>query len=64
MAIEKMTLVMLNRMDELKQIDQEYRNGPEPAYKRAWEIANDVEGHQPSIEELKALGKSHADARP
>lgn len=58
MAIEKMTMLKLNRPDELKTIDHDYRNGPESAYKRAWEIVNDVEGYQPFIEELKALKTS------
>lgn len=55
MAIEKMTLLRLNRIDGLKVIDRDYRNGPETAYKRAWEIVNEIEGYQPFIEELKAL---------
>ena len=57
MAVEKMTLLRLNRLDDLKVIDRDYRNGPEPAYKRAWEIVSDIEGYQPFIEELKALTK-------
>jgi hypothetical protein len=61
MAIEKMTLLKLNRLDDLKTIDQEYRNGPDPAYKRAWEIVNS-EGYQAFIEELLALGKPVVDA--
>ena len=57
MAIEKMTLLKLNRREDLKTIDHEYRNGPDPAYKRAWEIVNDIEGYEVFIEELKALKK-------
>lgn len=57
MAIEKMTLLRLNKIDDLKLIDRDYRNGPDPAYKRAWEIVNDIEGYQPFIEELQALSK-------
>jgi hypothetical protein len=55
MAIEVMTLRKLGRTDRLKVIDQDYRNGPEPAYRRAWEIVNDIEGHRRFIEELRAL---------
>jgi hypothetical protein len=33
MAIEKMTLLKLNRIDRLKVIDHDYRYGPDPAYK-------------------------------
>ena len=38
MAVEKMTLLKLNRLDALKTIDHEYRNGPDPAYKRAGKL--------------------------
>jgi hypothetical protein len=55
MAVEKMTLLKLNRPDQLKAIDHDYRFGPDPAYKRAWEIVNDIEGYKPFIDELKAL---------
>jgi hypothetical protein len=57
MAIEKMTLIKLNRPEELKTIDHDYRSGPDPAYKRAWEIVNDIEGWKPFIDELKAASK-------
>ena len=64
MAVEKTTLLKLNRLDDLKTIDHEYRNGPDPAYRRAWEIVNDIEGYQAFIEELKALRKPTLDAHP
>jgi hypothetical protein len=64
MAMEKMTLLKLNRRDDLKTIDQEYRNGTDPAYKRAWEIVNDVENYQAFIEELKALRKPALNLHP
>ena len=57
MAMEILTLRKLNRPDELKVIDHEYRTGSDPAYKRAWEIVNDIEGYQPFIQELKARAK-------
>src|SRR6516225_7556403 len=53
MAMEEMTLRKLNMLDRLKTIDQEYRNGPDHAYKRAWEIV-EMEGYQRFIGELKA----------
>ena len=64
MAVEKMTLLKLKRLDDLTTIDHEYRNGSDPAYKRAWEIVNDIEGEQPFIEELKALRRPIVDAHP
>lgn len=47
----------LNLTDRLKVIDHDYRYGPDPAYKRAWEVVNDVEGYKPFLDELKALKK-------
>ncbi|HEX7485086.1 MAG TPA: amidohydrolase family protein [Vicinamibacterales bacterium] len=57
MAIETMVLLKLNRPDRLAIIDREYRGGPDPAYKRAWEIVNDIEGYKVFIDELKAVRK-------
>ena len=53
-----MVLLKLNRPDQLAAIDHDYRNGPDPQYKRAWEIVNDIEGYQPFIAELKAVAKN------
>jgi len=55
MAIERMTLLKMNRPDQLAAIDHDYRTGPDPQYRRAWEIVSDIEGYQPFIAELKAL---------
>ena len=55
MAVEKMVLLKLGRPDDLKTLDHDYRNSPDPAYKRAWEIVNDQEGYEPFIGELKAV---------
>ena len=49
MALEKFVLVELNKPDVLKWVDNRYRNRFPPAYKRAWEIVNDIEGHKPTI---------------
>jgi hypothetical protein len=57
MAMEVITLRKLNRVDRLKVIDHDYRNGPDVAYRRAWEIVNDIEGYQHLVDELKALNK-------
>lgn len=64
MAMEKMAPLKLNRPDELKTIDHDYRQGRDPAYKRAWEIVNDVEGYEPFIGELKALNRSAPGTHP
>jgi hypothetical protein len=58
MAIEKFALMKLGKIEELKYLDYQYRNNPPPAYyKRAWEIVNDIEGHEPFIKELRSLRK-------
>jgi hypothetical protein len=59
MAMEIMTLRKLNRLDQLKVIDHDYRDGPDVAYKRAWANVSDIEGHQRFIEELKALNNKN-----
>lgn len=53
MALEKLVLLKLHRPDALKTLDHDYRNGPDPAYKRAWEIVNDEEGYEAFVGELK-----------
>jgi hypothetical protein len=58
MALEKFALLKLGKADELKYLDYQYRNNPPPAhYKRAWEIVNEIEGHEAFIRELKLLRK-------
>ncbi len=54
-AIEKLVLTKLGKADLLKLVDQTYRNSPIAGYKRAWEIVNDIEGHEAFIKELKLL---------
>ena len=56
MALERMTLLALHRNTDLATLDHEYRTGPDPQYRRAWEIVTDIEGYQPFVNELKALG--------
>jgi hypothetical protein len=51
----KMTLLKLHREDQLKVTGQGYRFGPAAAYKRAWQIVNDVVGYKPFIDEFKAF---------
>jgi hypothetical protein len=57
MAVERVTMLKLNRPEQLAVIDHDYRTGPDPQYRRAWEIDSDIEGYQPFISELKALRK-------
>lgn len=57
MAIERVVLKKLGRLDRLATIDHDYRSGPDPAYRRAWEIVTAVEGEDPFIAELRGLPK-------
>src|SRR5690242_17019920 len=50
MALEKFVLLKLGKRDELKSLEDEYRD--EPRYKRAWEIMN-AEGESALIQELR-----------
>ena len=55
MALEKFVLVALQKDEILQWLDDRYRNKFPPAYKRAWEIVNDIEGYQSFVDELKSM---------
>jgi hypothetical protein len=52
MAIMKMVYLKLDREEQLKQIIEKDREIDNPAYGRAWQIVNDIEGHQAFVQEL------------
>jgi hypothetical protein len=52
MALEKLALVKLKKDSDL----MNYVNF-NPAYKRAWQIVNDIEGYEAFVKELKAVPK-------
>jgi hypothetical protein len=52
-----MVLLKLGKEDELKRVASEYQSVLPPEYKRAWEIVDKIEGHQPMVNELKQLAK-------
>src|SRR4030095_810786 len=52
MAIMKMVYLKLDREEQLKQIIEKDREIDNPAYGRAWQIVNDIEGHQTFVQEL------------
>jgi len=53
MALEKLALVTLKRDSDL----MKYTNF-NAAYKRAWQIVNDIEGYEAFVKELKAVPRS------
>jgi hypothetical protein len=55
MAVEKRVFGKLWSAEKMKWLDNDYRTNSGPAYKRAWEIVNDIEGAEPFIRELKRL---------
>jgi hypothetical protein len=57
LALEKFVLAKMGKVDELKWLDHRYRTASAPAYKRAWEIVNDVEGVEKVLNELKAAAR-------
>jgi hypothetical protein len=57
LALEKFVLTKMGKVEELKWLDQQYRTASPPAYKRAWEIVNDVEGVDRLLNELKVAAR-------
>ena len=55
MALEKFVLQKLKKNDVLKWVDIRYRTRLTPAHKRAWEIVNEIEGHEAFIRELASI---------
>ena len=53
MAMQKDIYTELGRTDLLLWLEQQYSRGPDPAYRRAWEIVNRLEGYQSFVFELK-----------
>ena len=58
MALEKMVLLKMGKVDELKRIGTDYRTTFPAAYKRAWEIVDAIEGPEPFVNELKKLAQT------
>jgi hypothetical protein len=59
MALEKFVLLKLGKSEELKRVGLDYQTLLPPPYKRAWTIVNEIEGHEPFVNELKQLAQSH-----
>ena len=55
MALEKFVLLKLGKTEVLNWLDNDYRTGLPPDYKRAWEIVNDIEDYQTFIKDLKLM---------
>ncbi len=52
MAIQKMVYTKINRPDVLEYIGESYASYQGPLYRRAWEIVNDIEGHEALLQDI------------
>ena len=52
MAVMKLVYLKLDRDAQLQQIMEKDRALSSPAYGRAWQIVNDLEGHEAFVQEL------------
>jgi hypothetical protein len=52
MAVMKMVYLNLGRAEQLQQIIETDSASDNPAYRRAWQIVNEIEGHQTFTQEL------------
>jgi len=59
MALEKFVMQKLGRTEELKHVAERYQASPSPAYKRAWEIVDQLEDYQAFLKELKQYAAQH-----
>jgi len=57
MAVMKHVYLKLGRQEQLKEIIAWDSAAENPVYKRAWQIVNDIEGHQAFVDELKASSR-------
>ena len=53
MAVMKMVYLKLDRAEHLRQIIEKDSEIDLPAYRRAWQIVNDIEGHDVFVHELR-----------
>jgi hypothetical protein len=53
MALMKMVYLKLDRAEHLQQIIERESANDNPGYRRAWQIVNDLEGHQAFVQELR-----------
>ncbi len=53
MAVMKMVYLKLDREAQLQQIIEKGSASDNPGYRRAWQIVNDIEGHQAFVQELR-----------
>jgi len=56
-SLEKFVLTQMGKAEELKRVETDYLNSPNPGYPRAWKIVSE-EGYEPFLNELKQYARS------
>jgi hypothetical protein len=63
-ALMKRVYLKLGRADPLREIVARDSASEEPASRRAWEIVNDIEGHEAFVKELRTARLGRLEAQP
>jgi hypothetical protein len=63
-ALMKQVYLKLGRADQLREIVARDSASEDTAYRRAWQIVNDIEGHEAFVSELKAAQLGRLDPAP
>lgn len=64
MALMKRAYLKLARSDQLREIVARDSASEDPAYRRAWQIVNDIEGHEAFVGELRAAQLGRLESAP
>ena len=63
-ALMKRVYLKLGRADQLREIVARDSASEDPAYRRAWQIVNDIEGHEAFVRELRSARLGRLEAQP
>jgi hypothetical protein len=63
-ALMKGVYLKLGRADQLREIVARDSAAEDPAYRRAWQIVNDIEGHEAFVSELRAAKLGRLEPAP
>jgi hypothetical protein len=64
LALMKQVYLKLGRADQLREIVARDSASEDTAYRRAWQIVNDIEGHEAFVSELKTAQLGRLDPAP
>jgi hypothetical protein len=63
-ALMRRVYLKLGRAGQLREIVARDSASEEPAYRRAWQIVNDIEGHEAFVSELRAAKLGRLEPAP